>query len=124
MQFHFDSSIKQDYKTSSLAFETVPKSHFVHSKVNINGNVFNVSNHLSLVSLNNEQQFISSDTNWDITKIPSFIDFRIPRLYNHLLHQIFLEVSIQSTANCRILTLTAFIDKITISRSNSLVLQI
>ncbi len=123
MQSHFDQSIKQDYKTSSLAFETLPKSHFGHSKVNINGNVFNISNHLSLASLNNEQQFINSDTNWDITKVPSFIDYRLPRLYNHLINQIFLQISITTTANCKLLPFSALIDKITISRSNSLILQ-
>ena len=60
MQSHFDS-LKNDYKTSCLSYETIPKSNFAHTKVNIAGNMYNISNRLSLVSLNNEQQIINSD---------------------------------------------------------------
>ncbi len=122
MNSHFDS-LKQDYKTSCLSYETVPKSTFAHTKINIAGSAYNISNRLSLVSLNNEQQIVNSDTNWSPTVIPSFIDFRMPRLYNHLINQIFLSLSVTTTANCKILPMSALFDRIVISRSNSLNLQ-
>ena len=122
MQSHYDS-LRNDYKTSCLSYETVPKSNFAHSKVNIAGNAYNISNRLTLVSLNNEQQIVNSETNWDPTKIPSFIDFRVPRLYNHLINQIFLQIQITTTANCKLLPFSAVFDHIDITRSNSLNLQ-
>ena len=121
-QSHFDS-LRNDYKTSCLSYETVPKSNFSHTKVNIAGNSYNISNRLTLVSLNNEQQIINSETNWDPTKIPAFVDFRIPRLYNHLINQIFLNLQITTTANCKLLPFSALFDHIDITRSNSLNLQ-
>ena len=63
MQSHFDQNLKYNNQTSFVSFETIPSSkHLGHSKVNLNGNQYNLSNNLQLVSLNNEQQIVNSDT--------------------------------------------------------------
>jgi len=125
MKSHFDHQIKRDYKTTALSFQTVPNNVFGFNKINSGGTMYNIPNTQTNVSLNNEQNFIQSQTSWNQTSIPSFIDFNICRLYNHTINAIYLKLAILNNASSasKILPLSCVIDKIDISRSNSTPIQ-
>ena len=108
-----------------LNVQTVNKENFSFNNIVSNKQLFKLPSSYINVSVRSEAEDLTSYTVWDQNTIPQFIDFKLNRLYNHIIKTIYLYVKFSSSAvtNSTLLPLSHLISKIEISRSNSEILQ-
>lgn len=122
MKSHYDE-LKNNPNSAFIAFETIPKESVGHTKVNIHNQIFNLPNYLTLLGTKTSAQILEPFTSWNTATFPNFIDFRLNKLYNNLIKDIYLYIKVASSANSTIIPFSLLINKIEISRSTSVILQ-